>query len=77
MCVYVCDLPLASLHMYAIGIYSSDSVDDGQELFVAERNSFHDLCTSLVRHCSSCYKFGTWKIASMKQVEEITLVVCI
>ena len=49
------------------GVYASDSIDSDQELYVVEKRALENLCTSIVRPCS-CANYGSWYIASMKQV---------
>ena len=49
------------------GIYASDHVENDQEIYVVKKRTLENLCSSIIPPCS-CANYGTWYIASIKQV---------
>ena len=53
---------------YIIGIYTSDSSEDDQHLFVTEMHAFSDLLTGLNTPCSCGMSLHPWTVESVIQV---------
>ena len=55
-----------------LGIFTGDSADDDQQLFVVERTAFRSLCSALVEPCR-CWRTAVWQLELFVQVHIIDL----
>ena len=63
-----CEVPTRIHHLYNVGIYTEDTSEDDQCLFVTELHAFHDLIDGLNKPCSACGVSCPWIVESFTQV---------